>query len=277
MQDRIRIAILFHEHDRTRGLNMYSIVHLSKFWIDAGHEVVYLFGIHDFVPADVIVVHIDLSVVPDEYLQFAAQYPAAVNARVRDIRKSTISKQLLTAQDRYDGKIIIKSNLNCAGQGERLTYRIDNKAQKKSHLFRSALDYRVFSNIQNVGRWVFDSPEYVVEKFLPEKQDDLYIIRLYQFLGDRESCFTMAGKHPIVNGSTATTSAEIEPDPEIRRIREELRLDYGKLDYVLREGKVILLDANKTTGYWPTSTNPQRMEILRRERAQGIYYFLDQS
>ena len=43
-------------------------------------------------------------------------------------------------------------------------------------------------------------------------------------------------------------SSVVEPQAAARAWREELGLDYGKIDYTVREGQVVLLDANKTTG-----------------------------
>jgi hypothetical protein len=47
---------------------------LAEFWRENGLEVVYLYGADRFVPADLVLVHVDPSVVPEEYLEFAAQY-----------------------------------------------------------------------------------------------------------------------------------------------------------------------------------------------------------
>jgi hypothetical protein len=88
---RKRIAVLFHECQSEERLPLYAIHYLAGFWRADGLEVLYLFGAREHVPADILVVHVDLSVVPDEYLEFAGRYPAAINATVKDIRKSTFS------------------------------------------------------------------------------------------------------------------------------------------------------------------------------------------
>ena len=59
----------------------YVIWHLAKIWFDDGHKILFLFGVQKFVPADICIVHVDLSVVPDEYLEFASRFPVAINGK----------------------------------------------------------------------------------------------------------------------------------------------------------------------------------------------------
>ena len=115
-----RIAILFHENARGRDPRDYAIHSLASFWEEDGHRVTLLYGVKKFVSADVVIVHVDLSVVPQEYLDFAARYPAALNGRVGDVRKSSFSANLVDAANPYAGPVIVKSNLNYAGIPERL-------------------------------------------------------------------------------------------------------------------------------------------------------------
>ena len=62
-----------------------------------------------------------------------------------------------------------------------------------------------------------------------------------------------------------------EVHPQIRELREAMGFDYGKFDYVVRDGEAILLDANKTPGHLPIVDADTRA-IVRR-RAQGIRCF----
>ena len=103
------IAVLFHENDRHRDLSTYIVGHLAPFWREDGHQVTFLFGTRHFVPADILFVHVNLSVVPDRYVEFAARYPVAVNSRIRDIRKSVISRNLVGPGDPWDGPVIVKT------------------------------------------------------------------------------------------------------------------------------------------------------------------------
>jgi hypothetical protein len=47
-----------------------------------------LFGVKNFVPADLVFVHVDLSCVPQAYQDFAGRYPRQINMGAVDINKS---------------------------------------------------------------------------------------------------------------------------------------------------------------------------------------------
>jgi hypothetical protein len=100
------------------GPRNYLVHHLAELWRRDGLEVVYLYGTDRFVPADLVLVHVDLSVVPAEYPEFAAQYPVVLNGRICDIRKTATSRYLVQPGDDWDGPVIVKSNLNCGGYPE---------------------------------------------------------------------------------------------------------------------------------------------------------------
>src|SRR5688572_30707632 len=104
-----RIAVLVHKNATDRTLRPYVITRLAEYWKKNGHDVVFLTGTSTYVPADLIIAHVDLSVVPENYLEFARRYPIALNSRVRDIRKSTFATNLLRQGDAYDGPVIVKS------------------------------------------------------------------------------------------------------------------------------------------------------------------------
>ena len=53
------------------------------------------------------------------------------------------------------------------------------------------------------------------------------------------------------------------------KLREQMGFDYGKFDYVIHEGKPILLDANKTVGAGTLPMTEERIRV-RRYRAQGL-------
>ena len=162
MTARRRIAILMHEKDGEHTIHQYVITLLADHWREDGHEVFFLFGTKRFVPADLIIVHVDLSVVPDSYLRFAARYPVAVNGRVRDIRKSTFSTGLLRPDDLWQGPVIVKSDFNYAGEPERLreeprvqsplrrlwtSVRADRQRPPTEAFFETSGDYRVYDRI----------------------------------------------------------------------------------------------------------------------------------
>jgi hypothetical protein len=268
---------LFHENATEQTLRNYYITRLVEHWREDGHEVIFLFGVSRFVPADLVIVHVDLSVVPDSYLEFARGYPIAINGRVKDIRKSTISKNLVRRGDTYNGSVIVKSDLNYAGVPERsLDANIPRPLSLSSGLlawyrrarsveFASPLDYRIYENPQQVPRRYFQQKGLVIEKFLPEIDNGLYCVRNFHFLGDSVTCIRRRAKHPIVNGSTYVDMEQVDPHPDIVAMREKLRFDYGKFDYVVIDGQGVLLDANKTVG-WVGARDTPETKAQRRDR-----------
>ena len=52
---------------------------------------------------------------------------------------------------------------------------------------------------------------------------------------------------------------DFSPSPAILAVRDKLGFDYAKLDYVMIEGEVVLLDVNRTPGM-----NADREELERQ-------------
>jgi len=271
------IAVLFHERAREADLGGYIVDHLAGFWREDGHEVVYLFGTKTAAHADVILVHVDLSVVPDEYLRFAAQYPIALNHRVRDIRKSATSRNLVRPGDAWGGPVIVKSDLNFGGNPERTLgrTRLQRGLARLRHR-RSPIanreNYPVFEHVADVPQAWLAAGSVVVERFLPERENELYHLRMYQFLGDRWTCTRIASEHPIIRAGTSIGVEQIEPHPDVLVWRQELHIDYGKLDFVVHDGQAVLLDVNKTTGA-SRHMSDEALRQMRRHFAEGLYSY----
>ena len=282
-----RIAVLLHESDRHYDTKRYVIGHLARFWREDGHEVVLLYGTDEYVPADILVVHVDLSVVPKPYLRFAMRYPRVINGGIADIRKSVISRNLLGPEDPWPGPVIVKSNLNCAGVTERksqahgLSHRskLWSKALTRCARilgtpppFRTWKDYRIYDRMVDVPRRHFADHRVVVERFLPELENGLYRLRVYQFLGDKHQCTRLAGPDPVLKSYSSVRAEKVEPAPETVNWRRQFNIDYGHFDYVIHNGEAVLLDVNKTTGA-STHLGNEELEAGRRILARGIYAF----
>jgi hypothetical protein len=282
-----RIAVLFHRGEQSAHVSGYIVDHLAQFWREDGHEVTYLFGTKLFVPADLIFVHVNLSLVPDEYLEFASRYPVAVNGLIRDIRKSSISRNLLRPNDPWSGPVVVKSDLNYAGVPERLlgeswlqrrferwkqlTRRV-TRLLGRAAPFSDSRSYLVFDTLADVPEKWFHDRNVVVERFRPETENGLYHLRMYQFLGDRMTCTRLASPDRILKAQGSVRVERIEPHSEIVGWRRKLGMDYGKLDYVINEREVVLLDANKTTGA-SRHMDDKELMAMRRYLADGIYSF----
>ena len=255
-----------HEWDRGQSLAHYQVYRFARTWREDGCQVHFLFGTREYVPADILLVHVDLSVVPDDYLEVARRYPIALNGRVKDIRKSALSQHLVRLGDDYPGPVIVKTDLNFMGASE--TLRLENRMPEST-----GWDYRIFPSIHLVPDALLNDPRWVVEKFLPEMEDNRYCVRFYQFLGDQYSCIRMLAPHPVIKARRDLASERVEPDRTIVQLRHQLGFDYGKFDYVLHRGQAILIDANKTPGQANLPLTPAREARLSR-RARGIYSFL---
>ncbi len=239
------------------------------------------------MPADIILVHVNLSVVPEDYLEFASRYPIALNGRVRDIRKSTTSPNLVRRGDPWDGPVIVKSDLNYAGAPERMLQqswlyrrwrpwrgltRIAGELTGREATFSDWRDYPIFDRLADVPEQWFDNRNAVVERFRPEIENGLYHLRIYQFLGDRWTCSRLASPHPVLKAETSVSVERVDTHPEVLAWREKLGMDYGKLDYVVNEGTVVLLDANKTTGA-SNHLDESELQSMRRHQAEGLYSY----
>ena len=281
------IAVLFHEGDRRRDPSTYIVHHLAQFWREDGHDVRYVFGTRRFEPADLVLVHVNLSVVPEEYLAFAARFPIAVNGKIRDIRKSTISRNLLRPGDSWEGPVIVKSDLNFAGSPERYLrrtalehrWRALRSARRAFDRLRGDLlpfsesrDYRIFDRLTDVPAHWFTNRHVVVEKFRPEVENGVYYARIYQFLGDRSTCTRVGTSNPVVKAEPGARTEPVEPHPDVVAWRRQLGIDYGKLDYVVNNGEAVLLDVNKTTGA-STYMDDDRRRQMRRHQAEGLYSY----
>ena len=259
------MVILFHERQGPDRAPFYAIHHLSEIWRADGLDVVYVLGAGEFVPADLAIVHVDLSVVPEEYLDLARRYPIAWNAELKDIRKSSFSTLRVTRDSDYSGPVIAKSNLNYAGVPERLLDGASDDAP-----FRASTDYRVYESLPEVPGELFDQPDVIVEKFLPEVEDGRFHVRTVEFVGDRHTSLRATADYHVVSDATQLEAEPVDAPSELFELRRRLRLDYGKFDYVVHGSTVSVLDVNKTVGASVRMPSGE-LAALRRHRADGIY------
>ena len=287
-----KIAIIFHENDKGRAQH-YAIKYLAEIWQERGINTIFVFGTKRFVPADLAILHVNLSVVPDEYIEFSQMYPIVLNGMVKDIRKSSFSDHIIHPGDNYEGKVIVKSNLNYAGNPERRIHssslprvirplwrraaRLKYLGNSERLYFDSPNDYLILESARLVpGDW-FKREDIIIEKFLPELDHGYYLTRSYYFLGDRNQCVLWRSPDPIVKRSSATSMELVDGHQEIEMLRKKFHFDYGKFDYVIHENVPILLDINKTISASlkdePNLSEPYT--AMRRKWASGIYSFFE--
>ena len=271
-----RIAVITHVYDNFRGRKPL-LGSLAVHWAEAGHAIDVILDLGDWPDADVAILHVDLSVVPDAYREAAKRYPIVLNGSATDIRKTRVSRNLLKRGDDWSGPVVVKTDLNYSGIPERYAmecFRRDGRAPDLAPVPLVSTDrpYPILRSMAEVPDEVWNNPGLVVERFLPEHDAQGFWMRAWVFCGDRERCTRYCGTHPIVK--TANIIAR-EPAPvpdELRAERERLGFDYGKFDFVVREGRAILLDANRTPSAPPASP---AIDASNADLAGGLFGLLE--
>ena len=98
------VVILVHKHDTFDDFS-YFLHEIAEIWREKGLCVNVLHGPRPRVDADQAILHVDLTVVPDDYLTFVRPYPVVINGSVTDISKRLISGNLVCRGDGYQGPV----------------------------------------------------------------------------------------------------------------------------------------------------------------------------
>ena len=292
-----RIAILVHEHDRRARRFPYIVWLLQKEWESRGIEIKLLRGTGRIVEADILFPQIDLSVIPDSYLRFFENYPTVINRNITDIRKSTFSPIRVEPGDEWKGPVIVKSNLNYGGYPEvRLgsvfgrvgllaskmkasIQRLGGRGKDVSRIasrFAGPInphEYPVFERADEVPEELFRHPGLIIERFLQESSGQGYMLRSYNFLGNRGFTRRRVSSHPIVKASNSQF-IDAPPLPHgLVEFRNQLGFDYGKIDYLVHDGEPVPLDINTTPTIVQSSDQGSLLQDLR-DLAAGIEDFV---
>jgi hypothetical protein len=287
-----KIAVLLHETDTYPKASGHFIWAMRDVWREQGHAVEVVKGTGKNLHADLVIPHVDATVLPTKYEQYLQEYPCVVNRGVLDISKRRISGNLLTDADSWDGQVVVKTNLNCGGAPEvnfsgskiflatkhtrsiwRTLFNRKRRATSDDWAKVSCMkceDYPVFPSIKEVPPAIFSNPWLVVERFLPERENGIYYLRIYQFFGDQGYCARLGSPRPIVKQVNIVSREEVPIPDEVMEVRRRLRMDYGKLDFVLHNGRVIVFDANRTPGRIKPE---ERRRANARRLADGLESF----
>lgn len=202
-----------------------------------------------------------------------------INSEVLDISKRLYSELMVTASDDWDGPVIIKTNLNSFGGPERRS-----KARQPLHEMRKLLarynwnfardlpkgTYPMLDSLDDVPGWVWSRDDLLVERFMPERANGLFALRGWVFLGSAGYSYRLFSTDPMVKTGTMVDYEYLEETPtELEQARQRMGFDFGKFDYVVHDGRAILLDANKT----PSFAGDPRSERLSR-LAEAVMEFL---
>jgi hypothetical protein len=277
------IAILVHKNASFENPN-YVLHAFTEIWRENGWHISVLQGPQGKIAADLAILHVDLTMIPHDYVEYLEQFPKVLNGRITDISKRKISTNLVRRKDGYDGPVIVKTNRNCGGRTDAELATGTNGLRRRALAMRRRLPwsmrneletsrYKVFSSARDVPYLVWLNPGLVVERFLPEMREGFYCLRTWIFLGDRETNSVSYSQQPIVKSSNVVRR-EVVPDvpEELRQVRRNMGFDFGKFDYSIVDGRVVLYDTNST----PTLGAIPKEQYLPRAQhlAEGLKAFL---
>ncbi|MBV8073901.1 MAG: hypothetical protein JO140_00630 [Candidatus Eremiobacteraeota bacterium] len=265
-----RILIVTHEHDDFDDGD-YLLRTLAGFWMLRGYDVAYVAGLERWPDAEIAFLHVDLTVVPETYVAAARRYPIVINGAATDFRKRHVSRHLVRPGDGWTGPVIVKTDLNACGSSEiRLLRRTNNEPKDLPASFATFTDnkYPILRSASEVAPEIWEHPGLVVERFLPERDERGFWLRIWTFLGDRERCSRYLSYHPLVKGENIIAREPAQVPDELREARRRFGFDYGKFDFTICDGEVVLFDVNATP-WAPPSVLPQ-LHVLNEELARGI-------
>lgn len=253
MKKTILIVTLENSPDfkNTRSL----LAHLSLAWEAQGNVVKVLQGTNQPPKADIAISHIDLTNVPDEYSVLLEKYPSTINIKVTSISKALISQNLLGKSDSYEGEVIVKTVNNFGGVPELIHSSKSGLVQNtmlsgrpwKRVEYLDTNDYPRFSSINDVPHGIWQNSRLIVEKFLPEKDaKGNFYLRYWIFLGDKEISVLHKSQKAIVKDTDHNSRIITEVPDELRIIRKDIGIDYGRMDYGIVNGKPVVYDINST-------------------------------
>ena len=174
------IAIITNEFNRKIEGSRYFLAYMVKYWKQQGIKVHVTAGCK-YIPADLAFLHVDTSVVADEYIELGRRYPVALNGRVKSILKTSISKYLLKRDDHYSGPVIVKTDANYGGVNEFVNAAksghsawIDPEVERpwRKREILDSINYPVFQSLAEVPSGVWKNNKLIVEKFLPERLEN---------------------------------------------------------------------------------------------------------
>lgn len=257
----MKLAVIHHDKAGEWMHGAYFVELLSLCWKRLGIETVHTAGTRRLPAADAALLHVDMSRVPHRFAREALKaYPLVLNARILDIRKRNLPGRDHLVASRSDrcGPVILKTNLNRSAGPEQLLWSRGTQGLpwlERWHLYRASKVkrkslYRVYPGPDSVPRKYWRNRDYVIERFLPEREGDLHVLRYAFFLGGVTLGFKGLSRDPVFRlaGQVGPSQPLPAVPPEVLAYRERIGLDYGRIDYVEHEGKPVILDVNKTIG-----------------------------
>ena len=108
--------------------------------------------------------------------------------------------------------------------------------------------YPIFEHIRKVPEAVWRNDDLMVERFISGGDNGLHELYYCAFFGDREIAGRIQSESKIVKFGNGISDVETPVPPIVRQWRKELKLDFGRIDFIKEDGVYYLLDVNKTEG-----------------------------
>jgi hypothetical protein len=202
-----------------------------------------------------------------------------VNRRLTDISKHRFSRIRVRSAGEWNGPVIVKTVRNHGGYPERrlrrstILGRLRNLASRLGLEPLSVADsinpyhYPVYPSASDVPRGVFENRALIVERFLPERVDDLYVMRMCRCLGKRVICERFESPNRLIRVDWRGIPDVIPLPNSVAMMRQDLGLDYGKLDWVVCEGEPAVIDVSGTPA---VAQAPERLRRHVAALASGL-------
>ena len=279
-----RVAIVLHEHERRLEDSNFTIEILRREWVRDGRAVDTVYGVPTSNDADLAVNHVDLTVTPEQYRRSLDRFPRAINGRLLDISKTTISRNLVTSDDDYRGMVIVKTDANAGGSRDlvlgartslagRARWKLARTFPSRWRYFARG-DYPIFDSKHDVPRRVWRNPALVVEQFQSERdRDGNFVLRAWSFLGSEHFDTRTLSPRPVAKGVGLIERAvqKAGPPAEIRAFRDQFAADYGRIDYAIVDGRPVVYDLNRTPTTTPAGYAAYHDELARLARGIADY------
>ena len=264
-------VLIIHEYDRVTRTRFFLPLARNYLICDVlaelrrrGHKVKVKAGANHEPAGDIALLHVDCTVVPMEYVDLARRFPVALNVHAIDITKRKISQALIGRETNWSGPVIVKSNHNSFGLRERAhNRRARRRGRTPPHRDLGELcEYQIYDSPEHVPEqhWVDD--DLAIEKFVPEIDPHGFGMRIWHFLGESERCTRYVSPDRIIKTDSPMTYEPVPVPDDLRETRRRLGFDYGKWDFVMHQGRAVLIDANKTPGRPPNAAG--RRDLLVR-------------
>ena len=203
-------------------------------------------------------VHVDLTDVPPRHRPAPGAYALCLNGEATSISRVLYSRARLRPDSQYPGPVIVKSVLNYRGLPERdyllatsRTFRLECRVLRLLGRVPGPMrcpPYELYESVDAVPDAVWSDPRRIVERFVPgllatpvvKYRCDFFLDVVLHTRGTYDSL--------LADPDTVREVTLVDTIPnEVLRVRADLRLDFGSVDYFVVDGEAVVVDVNKTT------------------------------